>query len=557
VVFDLETTGLSSRYDRIIEIGALRVRKGEIIDRLSLLINPDGVAISDVALKVSGITEAMVKDQPTFHQYKDQLASFFQDALVISHNAPFDMGFMVAAFEREGMSFTPPVIDTLTLSRYLFSDATSHKLGALAKRLGVAYEEDKAHRAVYDAEVLVAIWEALKQTLLVDHKIDTHQGLNALNQVNTLARNVRSYHVSVLAKNKEGLKALYDIISQSHLTYFADVPRTPRDLLLSHREHLLLGSACFNGEVFETARTSSRAALEKVIAMYDYIEIQPLEQYDYLVNTGSLPSLDMVKTILKEIITVAKAMNKLIVATGDCHYVNPDDHLLRDVYIFAKGLKGVNHPMNPYYRKDLPKFENPKQHFRSTQEMLASFAWLPKADAEAFVIDNTQTIANMTAVIEPIQTTLRTPKIEGAETMLRDICFAKAHQQYGKQLPSLIEERLTTELNGIIQSGYAVIYYITSKIIAEANQKGFIVGSRGSVGSSFAATMAGITEVNPLPPHYYCPRCQHTEFNEDPQYKSGFDLPTKLCPDCGQLLKGDGQNIPFATFLGFNANKVP
>jgi len=557
VVFDLESTGLSSRYDRIIEIGALRIRQGAIIDRLSMLLHPGDVQISAAASDVSGITMKMLDGQPTFAAVKDKINQFFKDAIVVSHNAPFDMGFMVTAFEQLGISFKPPVIDTLTLSRYLYPEANSHRLGALAKRLGISYEEDKAHRAIYDAEVLVAIWEALRQKIIVDHRIQLHQDLKQLNQVNTLSKNLRSYHVTVLAKNTKGLKALYELVSESHLNYFADIPRTPRDLLLKHREHLLIGSACLNGEVFETAKTGSREALQKVMAMYDFIEIQPLEQYDYLIHIGTLPSQDMVKTLLKEIITVAKDLKKMIVATGDCHYVNPDDHLIRDVYIFAKGLKGVNHPMNPYFRKDLPKFENPHQHFRSTTEMLEAFAWLGKEEAERMVIDHPIAIAKMIEKMEPIQSTLRTPAIEGADKMLRDICFEKAHAQYGKVLPPLIQERLETELNGIIKSGYAVIYYITSKIIAQANEKGFIVGSRGSVGSSFAATMAGITEVNPLPPHYYCLECQYVEFNQDAKYKSGFDLPVKLCPECGHLLKSDGQNIPFATFLGFNANKVP
>ncbi len=557
VVFDLETTGLSSRYDRIIEIGAIRIKKGEVVDRLSLLIHPKDVDISATASEVSGITMAMLKGQPTFEDVKTKIQSFFANAIVVSHNAPFDMGFMVAAFTRLGVTFQPPVIDTLTLSRYLYPEANSHRLGALAKRLDVPFEEDKAHRAIYDAEVLVSIWDALRQKISTEHQILKHQDLNQLNQVNTLSKNLRNYHVTVLARNPKGLKALYELISLSHLDFFADVPRTPRHLILSHREHLLLGSACMNGEVFEVAKTGSREALEKVMGMYDFIEIQPLEQYDYLVHTGTLPSLSMVKTLLNEIITVAKSLNKKIVATGDCHYVNPDDHLIRDVYIFAKGLKGVNHPMNPYFRKDLPKFENPRQHFRSTDEMLKAFDWLPKEDAERMVIDEPLAIASMIQPMEPIQAVLRTPKIDGADQMLKDICYAQAHRQYGKTLPAFIQERLDTELNGIIKSGYSVIYYITSKIIAEANQKGFIVGSRGSVGSSFAATMAGITEVNPLPPHYYCPQCQHVEFTNNPTIKSGFDLPISLCPQCGHLLKGDGQNIPFATFLGFNANKVP
>jgi DNA polymerase-3 subunit alpha (Gram-positive type) len=557
VIFDLETTGLSSRYDRIVEIGAIRVQKGEITDRLSILVNPLEVPISERASQVSGITMAMLKDQPSFREIKEKVQTFFANAILVSHNAPFDIGFLKEAFAREGVAFTLPVIDTLTLSRFLFPEANNHRLGGLAKRLMVAYDDTQAHRAIYDAEVLMRIWQEMKTLLLQQHQVSRHDDLKRLSEVNTLARNVRSYHVTVLAKNPQGLKALYELVSLSHLHHFADYPRITRQALLTHREHLLLGSACFSGEVFEIAKTGSKDALMQVIKMYDYIEIQPLEQYNYLVHTGVLSSLDMVQTILKEIMACAKEANKLIVATGDVHYVDPDDHLIRDIYIFAKGLKGVNHPLNPYFRKDLPAFENPRQHYRSTTEMLAAFSWLPKEDAEAYVIDHPKVIADMITPMEPIQHVLRTPHIEGADAMLKTICYTQAHAQYGKVLPPLIAERLETELNGIIQSGYAVIYYITSKIIAQANDKGFVVGSRGSVGSSLAATMAGITEVNPLPPHYYCPNCQHVEFSDHPKIKSGFDLPLKLCPQCGHALKGDGQNIPFATFLGFNANKVP
>ena len=557
VVFDLETTGLSSRYDRIVEVGAIRLRKGEVIDQLSLLIDPEAVPISATASEVSGITMAMLQGQPTFAQVADKIVSFFKDAILVSHNAPFDMGFLVESFARIKVPFLPPVIDTLSLSRFLYPEASNHKLGSLAKRLKVNYEEAKAHRAVYDAEVLGHIWEAMRALITSTYPIQTHQEMNQLSQVNTLSKNLRSYHVTVLAKNAQGLKALYELISLSHLHFFADVPRTPRSEIIKHREHLLLGSACFSGEVFDTAKTGSKEALIRVIKMYDFIEIQPLEQYEYLVHNGNLASLDVVKTMLKEIVAVAKSLAKLIVATGDVHYVNPDDHLIRDIYIFAKGLKGVNHPLNPYYRKDLPAFANPRQHYQSTEEMLAAFAWLGKEDAAAFVVDNTLKIASMIEPLEPIKNVLRTPTIEGADEKLKAICFTQAYAQYGKPLPPLIQTRLETELNGIIDSGYAVIYYITSHIIKEANEKGFIVGSRGSVGSSFAATMAGITEVNPLPPHYYCPSCQHVDFQVDAQYKSGFDLPIKLCPQCGHLLKSDGQNIPFATFLGFNANKVP
>ena len=558
VMFDLETTGLSSRYDRIVEFGGVRVRQGHIVDRLSLLISPEEVSMQAQAQAVTGITNEMLKDAPTFHQVYKTIKAFLHDAILISHNAPFDIGFLQAAFERENDSIKQPVIDTLTLSRFLFPDAHSHRLGALAKRLHLAYEDDKAHRAIYDAEILIDIWASFKEKLQASpYGIRRHDQFHELFKTDGLARTVKQYHTTILARNHKGLKALYELISISHLSYFLDVPRTPRSEIIRLREHLLIGSACFHGEVFDLAKTGSKDALIDAMKMYDFIEIQPLDQYQYLVDTKAFDSLDTIKKILKDIIDVAESLGKLIVATGDVHYATKEDKIIRDVYISAKGLKGVNHPLNPYYRKDLPKFDNPNAHYRSTDEMLDAFSWLGNSKAYDYVITNTHRIEAMIENIVPIQKTLRTPSIEGADDALRSICFERAHRQYGNPLPKAIEVRLTKELDGIIKSGYGVIYYITSKIIRQANDRGFIVGSRGSVGSSFAATMAGITEVNPLPPHYYCPSCQHSEFDVPAKIKSGFDLPLKLCPVCGHELHGDGQNIPFATFLGFNANKVP
>ncbi len=558
VIFDLETTGLSTRYDRIVEFGAVRLRQGQIIDRLSLLINPEGVAMQSGAKEVTGIDDAMLINQPTFTDVFKQIDQFIQDAILVSHNAPFDFGFLNEAYIRLGKSLISPVIDTLTLSRYLYPDAQAHRLGALAKRLGVPYTDDKAHRAIYDAEVLSSVWLELKQLLSQEpYKIATHEQLNQLNKADGLSRSMRAHHVTVLAKDAIGLKALYELVSISHLHYFADQPRTPRQDIIRLKEHLLIGTACFNGEVFDMAKTGSKEGLMNAIKMYDFIEIQPLDQYMYLVHTGSFDSLEQVKTILLDIIDTAESLGKRIVATGDVHYALKKDKIVRDVYIAAKGLKGVPHPLNPYYRKDLPLFDNPDAHYRSTSEMLDAFAWLGLERSYRYVITNSQDIATMVEPIEPIKQKLNTPHIEGADGELRAMCFERAYQQYGKPLPTLIEQRLEKELDGIIQSGYAVIYYITSIIIKQANDKGYIVGSRGSVGSSFAATMAGITEVNPLPPHYYCPQCQYHDFSNPKKIKSGFDLPLALCPQCGHMLKGDGQNIPFATFLGFNANKVP
>ncbi len=557
VIFDLETTGLSSRFDRIIEFGGVRVRNGEIIDQLSLLIHPEDVPLQATASEISGITMAMLNGQPTFNDVAQSIVSFIQGAILLSHNAPFDIGFLEASFARLNKPFQYPVIDTLTLSRHLFTDAKSHRLGALAKRLGVVYDEDRAHRAVYDAEVLVSIWHELKDRLIREYGVTTHESLAMLQATSSVLQTQRPFHTTVLCKNKQGLKALYKLVSQAHIDYFSDIPRIPRQAILEHREHLFIGSACMNGEVFEKARTQSRAALEEAIKMYDYIEIMPLDHYEFLVHTGAMDSLDAVKRVLLEIIDVAKKQHKVIVATGDVHYPTIDDKPIRDVYIQAKGLKGVPHPLNPYYRKDLPTFANPNAHYRSTDDMLDAFSWLPKEDAYDYVVTNTRWINDHIDTLEPIQDKLKTPSIPGVDEQLRMMCFERAQAQYGQKLHPRIHDRLEQELDGIIRSGYAVIYYITASVIAKANEAGFIVGSRGSVGSSFAATMAGITEVNPLAPHYYCPQCRFVEFIEEDTIKSGFDLPHRTCPSCQHGLKGDGQNIPFATFLGFNADKVP
>ena len=557
VIFDLETTGLSSRFDRIIEFGGVRVRNGEIIDQLSLLIHPEDVPLQATASDISGITMAMLAGQPTFKEVSQSILSFIKGAILLSHNAPFDIGFLEASFARLQQPFQYPVIDTLTLSRHLFTDAKSHRLGALAKRLGVPYDTDQAHRAIYDAEVLVSVWHELKDRLIREHGITTHESLATLQATTSVLQTQRPYHTTVLCKDQQGLKALYQLVSKAHLDYFSDVPRIPRQAILEHREHLLIGSSCMHGEVFEKARTQSKEALEEAIKMYDYIELMPLSHYEFLVHTGAVESLDAIKRVLLEMIDVAKKHNKVIVATGDVHYPTVDDKPIRDVYIQAKGLKGVPHPLNPYYRKDLPVFANPDAHYRSTQDMLDAFSWLPKDEAYDYVVTNTRWLNDHIESLEPIQDKLKTPTLPGVDEQLRMMCFERAQAQYGQNLHPIIHDRLEKELDGIIRSGYAVIYYITASVIAKANEAGFIVGSRGSVGSSFAATMAGITEVNPLAPHYYCPQCRLVEFVHDETIKSGFDLPHRKCPTCQTSLIGDGQNIPFATFLGFNADKVP
>ena len=373
---------------------------------------------------------------------------------------------------------------------------------------------------------------------------------------------------TVLCKNRAGLKDLYKIVSFSHVDYMGSRPLVPKSLLKKYRSNLLIGSACFNSEVFYSSTNRNMESLSEAISHYDFIEIQPLENYSYLVNMDVIPNEDMLKRYLLDIINEAKKQNKIIVATGDCHYRDPKDKCFRDVYISNQAVGGVYHPLMPFNRikaqeEDNYFFENPDQHFRSTDEMLKCFEWLGEEDAKDFVVKNTNYIADQCEEIIPIPDKLFTPTIDNCENLLKELCFNTAKNLYGDifntndEAKIFIRNRLETELDGIISNGFSVIYYIAHELVKKSNDDGYLVGSRGSVGSSFAATMAGITEVNALPPHYRCPHCKKVIFYKGDDIKSGYDLPEMYCPDCGTKMISDGQNIPFQTFLGFQAEKVP
>ena len=423
----------------------------------------------------------------------------------------------------------------------------------------VEYKEDEAHRADYDAKVLNDVWMPMLVLLTKSNRHLTHAALGELGTPKALYKHIRPTHIIALAKNKEGLKALYKLVSYSHIDYLADVPKIPRKEIEKLRENLIIGSACFNGDVFRAASNYGDDVLKQAISFYDYIEIQPLENYSFLINMGDMDKEDLLKHI-KDIVRCADEMGKPVCATGDVHYVDKRHKVFRDVYISAKGIGGVNHPLNPYKRSKMPEFENPDQHYRSTDEMLKCMEFLGEEKAYEVTVTNTNMIADMIEPILPVPNDhLYTPTIENCENNLKNMCYEKAHELYGDPLPEYIETRLEKELNGIISNGYSVIYYIAHLLIKKANEDGYIVGSRGSVGSSFVATMSNITEVNPLPPHYRCPKCKHFEWTSEtmPEYRSGYDLPDRVCPECGTPLVHDGQNIPFETFLGFNAEKTP
>ncbi|HNX16195.1 MAG TPA: PolC-type DNA polymerase III [Bacilli bacterium] len=559
VVLDLETTGLSSRYDSIIEFGAVRVEHGLVTSHFDVLINP-GFSIPRHITEITGIKDDMLKDKPTIGEAIKDILEFLDDAILVTHNAEFDISFLQESLVKLGL---PPLnnstIDTLSLSRFLFPDSKRHTLGALCRNLEVNYDEEQAHRADYDAQVLNDVLQPMISRLIRQYNILTHADLEKLETPPELLKHIFPVHISVLAKDKAGLKDLYKMISLSHIDYLAEVPKIPRREVERYRSHLLIGSACFNGEVFRTARYYNAQRLKEVMEFYDYIEIQPIPNYSYLVNMGELTD-EAVKKYLSDIVETASQIGKITVATGDVHYLTPKEKIYRDIYISAKGLGGINHALNPYARSKMPPFENPDQHYRTTKEMLECMDFLGKEKAYEITVINTNKIADMIDAIIPLPNDkLYSPKIENSEQMLTDLCYKKAHELYGNPLPKPIQDRLDTELHGIISNGYSVIYYIAHKIVKKTNDDDYIVGSRGSVGSSFAATMAGITEVNPLPPHYLCAHCHHLEWTSEtmPEYRSGYDLPEKKCPICGEPMIHDGQNIPFETFLGFHAEKTP
>ncbi|MCI1244649.1 MAG: PolC-type DNA polymerase III [Bacilli bacterium] len=576
-VLDTETTGLSSHYDRITEFGGVIVENGQVVSRFDQLVNP-GVHIPDKITAKTHISDDMVKDKPLMKDCIRKICDFIGDAIIVSHNASFDIGFLDAARERAGLPpLTNPAVDTLALSHFLFPEASSHRLGSLSRRLGLStYNDDDAHRADFDAEALNAVWEAILAKLnprgdkrhcdLKDLEVNKtwfpKLSDGQLTDVRSMFyQHLHSSHMIALVKNAEGLREMYRLISLSNTDYMGsdNLPKIPRSELEKGHRNLLFGSACFNSDVFEMAKTRSYEDLKKAISFYDYVEIQPLENYSYLINIGDFDKerlLDMLKTIMR----AADELHKPIVATGDVHYVNPEDKVCRDVYIFGKLLGGGRHPLNPNFRDRLPLFDNPDQHFRSTKEMLDSFSsWLPEGKAREIVVKNTNLIADMVEPVYPVKPDIFPPNanLPDSAARIKDICYANLKKHYGDNPDPLIKERLDKELAGVIGHGYSVTYYIAHCIIKKANEDGYFIGSRGSVGSSFAATMADITEVNPLPPHYVCPKCHHFEWSKDPSVHSGFDLPDKVCPECGEKMLANGQNIPFEVFLGFHAEKVP
>jgi DNA polymerase-3 subunit alpha (Gram-positive type) len=540
VVFDIETTGLNAYTEKITEIGAVKIRNGKVIDEYSSFVNP-GKPIPKKIVELTGITDEMVKDAPDIEKVLPEFLEFVKDSVVVAHNASFDLGFIRHNCRVLGYKPDFTVIDTLELSRQMFSQLKRHRLNDVAKHLGVSLENH--HRALDDAKacggILIKCIELLKE-----------KGIEKINDIGKALgdgmdyKKSKTYHAIILAKNQIGLKNLYKIVSKSHLEYFYKRPRVPKKLLMEYKEGLILGSACEAGELYRAIlEGKSEKDISKIVKFYDYLEIQPLGNNQFLINNGSVESQEELKNINKKIVELGEKYKKPVVATCDVHFLDPKDEVFRRILMAGQGFADADNQA-PLY-------------FRTTDEMLEEFSYLGEEKSYEVVVTNTNKIADMCEEILPIPEGTFPPKIEGAEEEIKTLSEAKAREIYGEELPEIVKKRMEKELNSIIKNGFSVMYIISQKLVSKSLEDGYLVGSRGSVGSSFVAYLTGITEVNSLPPHYICEKCKYSEFIQDGSYGCGFDLPDKNCPDCGNSLKKDGYDIPFETFLGFDGDKEP
>ncbi len=539
VVFDIETTGLSAMNDGITEIGAIKLVDGEVVDEYSQLINPEKL-IPEFITELTGIDDHMVRDKPTIKEVLPSFVDFIGDSVLVAHNASFDTGFIREKMKDLNLELNNPVLDTLELSRGAFPDLKNHKLDNLAKFLEVNLVNH--HRAVDDAKATTEIFQKTLE-LLAERDIETFEEINALQSKETAIRS-RPYHVVILAKNLVGLKNLYKLISKSHIDYFYRSPRIPKTLLEEYREGLLIGSACEAGELYQAIlNRSSSDEIRSIVDFYDYLEIQPLDNNKFLLEKEILSSREQLKDINKDIYALGKQYDKPVVATGDVHFLDPEDEVYRRILMAGQGFKDAD--------------DQPPLYYRTTNEMLDEFDYLGEDIAYEVVVENTNLINSWVEEILPIPKGTYPPVIDGSDDELREITYEKSYEIYGNPLPEIVKKRLERELTAIIENNYSVMYVIGQKLVWKSMEDGYLVGSRGSVGSSFVATMSGITEVNPLAPHYVCPNCQYSEFFTDGKISSGADLEDKDCPQCGSSLTKEGHDIPFEVFLGFEGDKEP
>lgn len=539
VVFDIETTGLSAKNDMITEIGAVKIKDGSVVDSYSQLIDP-GIPIPELIVKLTGITDEMVKGKPKIDKVIKEFYDFIGDHVVVAHNAKFDIGFIRNKLNSLGLNFTNPVLDTLELSRTVYPNLKNHKLKTLVKYLDV--ELLNHHRAVDDAvatsKILIKTLDKLKQ-----RNIKSLYGINNLKNNNGQSKG-DTYHIVILVKNYIGLKNLYRLISESHINHFYRKPRIPKSLLDNNREGLIIGSACEAGELYKAIiNNKSHGEIRDIVNFYDYLEIQPLDNNRHLIENAIVINKEELININRRIYKLGKSSNKLVVATGDVHFLDPEDEAYRRILMSGQGFSDADNQA-PLY-------------FKTTDEMLDEFSYLGKDIAKEVVIDNPNLINDRIEDIVPVPEGTFPPEIEGADVELKEMCYTNAYELYGNPLPEIVKKRLDRELTSIIKNGYSVMYIIAQKLVSKSNKDGYLVGSRGSVGSSFAATMSEITEINPLAPHYVCSNCKFSEFFDDGSIASGSDLKNRNCPKCDTPLLKDGQDIPFEVFLGFEGDKEP
>ena len=542
-VLDLETTGFSPVTEKITEIGVMKLKDGKVIDEFSCFVNPEKPIPARV-VEVTSITDDMVKDARTIDKVFPELLEFITGSVLVAHNAEFDINFLKHNAAKLGYEFDYTYVDTLSLAKELFPDFKTYKLGRIAKNLGITV--DVAHRALDDVATTVKVFNVMLEKL-------KDRGAENLKDIDVYAsddeakkegyKKLNTFHAIILVKDYTGLKNLYRLISYSHLHYFYKKPRILKSLYKKYSEGLIIGSACSEGELYQAILLGkSDEEIEDIAKEYDYLEIQPLGNNEYLVRQEQVPNREYLKLINKKIVQLGEKLNKPVVATGDVHFMDPEDEIYRRILEAGQGFKDADYQA-PLY-------------LRTTEEMLREFSYLGEEKAYEVVVTNTNKIADMCSQISPISSEKATPHIDGCEQTIRDIAFEKAYELYGDPLPEIVQDRLDKELKSIIENGFSVMYIIAQKLVSKSNEDGYLVGSRGSVGSSLVAYMAGITEVNALEPHYRCPNCKYSDF-VDHGYLNGFDLPDMKCPVCGENLDKDGMDIPFETFLGFNGEKEP
>ena len=554
VVFDVETTGLSAIYNDLIQVAASKMYKGNIVAEFDEFINP-GHPLSAFTTELTGITDEHVKNAKPLVQVLKEFQEFCKDTVLVAHNATFDVGFMNANYERHGLpKITQPVIDTLEFARNLYPEYKRHGLGPLTKRFGVALEHH--HMANYDAEATGRLLFIFIKEVAEKHGVTDLARLNLDLISPDSYKKARVKHATIYVKNQVGLKNIFKLVSLSNTQYFEGVPRIPRTVLDAHREGLILGSACTEGEVFDAVVSQGVDAAVEVAKYYDFIEVMPPAIYAPLIAKEQVKDMEELQTIIKSLIEVGDRLDKPVLATGNVHYIEPEDEIYREIIVRSLGQGAMINRTIGHGEAAQPA-PLPKAHFRTTNEMLDEFAFLGEDLARKIVIENTNALAEIFEPVEVVKGDLYTPFIDKAEETVAELTYKKAFEIYGNPLPDIVDLRIEKELTSILGNGFAVIYLASQMLVHRSNERGYLVGSRGSVGSSFVATMIGITEVNPLSPHYVCGQCQYSEFITDGSYGSGFDMPDKDCPNCGHKLSKNGQDIPFETFLGFDGDKVP